>query len=159
MQHTSSITQAKSNLSGQQWKARQVGDIYIVSLNDKASIVESLTDFVEKNEIFSGQITGIGAVNEAILRFFNPETKHYVDKLFQQQMEIANLSGNISEIKGRSSLHLHIVLGKQDYSVLAGHLRDARIRGAGEFFVYPLNTHVIKELDNEVGLNLYNFEA
>ncbi len=146
------------NLKGNLWTARKTDNAYIVSIKDKSSILESLTDFVVSQKIQAGQITGIGAVNEATLRFFTPATKKYVDKTFKEQMEISNISGNLSEVDEKPMLHLHITLGREDYSALAGHLLDAKIRGAGEFFIYPINQKLIKEKNEEVGLNFYNFE-
>ncbi|SFU59793.1 hypothetical protein SAMN05216480_10945 [Pustulibacterium marinum] len=146
------------NLKSTLWTARKAGDNYIVSVKDKTSILDALTDFVKNQNIQAGQITGIGAANEATLRFFDPTTKKYVDKTFTEQMEISNLSGNISEVEGKPLLHIHATLGRRDYTALAGHLQDAKIRGAGEFFIYPLNQKVIKVKNEEVGLNFYDFE-
>ena len=97
-------------------------------------------------------------MSEATLRFFNPSTKKYVDKTFKEQMEVTNISGNVSEIEGKSTLHLHITLGREDYTALAGHLLDAKIQGAAEFIFYPLNTRVVKVKNEEIGINLYDFE-
>lgn len=146
------------NLEGKNWTARKVEHIYIISVADKSSILDALTDFVVSQKITAGQISGIGATNEATLRFFNPDTKSYVDKTFTGQMEISNLSGNISEVEGKPMLHLHITLGKSDYSALAGHLSDAKIRGAGEFFIHPINSKVVKVRNGDIGLNFYDFE-
>lgn len=146
------------NLKGKNWSARKVDNTYIVSVQDKASIVESLSDFVNNQHIQAGEVTGIGAVNEATLRFFTPSTKSYVDKTFKEQMEVTNISGNVSEVEGKPMLHLHITLGREDYTALAGHLLDAKIRGAAEFIFYPLNTKIVKTKNEEVGLNFYDFE-
>ncbi|MFT4204017.1 MAG: DNA-binding protein [Chitinophagaceae bacterium] len=146
------------NLKGKNWTARKAEHTYIVSVADKSSIVDALTDFVLSQKIPAGQITGIGATNAATLRFFDPVTKKYVDKTFTEQMEISNLSGNISEVAGKAMLHLHVTLGRSDYTALAGHLLDAKVRGAGEFFVYPVNSKIIKVKNEEVGLNFYDFE-
>ncbi|MGU3375194.1 PPC domain-containing DNA-binding protein [Chryseobacterium sp. M5A1_1a] len=148
----------EQHLKGNNWSARKVGHIYILSIKNQSSIVETLTDFIKNQGIQSGEVTGIGAVNEATLRFFVPSTKKYVDKTFKEQMEVSNISGNVSVIDGNSMLHLHITLGREDYTALAGHLLDARIQGAGEFIFYPLNTRVIKTKNEEIGINLYNFE-
>ncbi|MDH6253788.1 putative DNA-binding protein with PD1-like motif [Chryseobacterium sp. H1D6B] len=146
------------NYKGSNWTAKKVDSTYIVSVKDRSSIVETLTDFVTAQNIKAGQITGIGAVSEATLRFFQPSSKQYVDKKFSEQMEISNISGNVSELEGKPLLHLHITLGRQDYTALAGHLLDAEIRGAGEFFFYPLNTAVIKTKNEEAGINFYDLE-
>lgn len=146
------------NLKGNNWSARKVGHIYMVSVSNHSNIVETLTDFVQHQNIQSGEVTGIGAVSEAILRFFNPSTKNYVDKTFKEQMEVTNISGNVSEIEGKRALHLHITLGREDYTALAGHLLEAKVQGAAEFILYPLNTRVIKRKDQEAGINFYDFE-
>lgn len=149
---------ASQNFKGMYWTAKKVDSTYIVSIKDQSSIVEALTDFVTIQKIEAGQITGIGAVNEATLRFFEPSTKQYVDKTFHEQMEVTNISGNVSVMDEKPLLHLHITLGRQDYTALAGHLLDAKIRGAGEFIFYPLNTKAVKNKDQEVGLNFYDLE-
>lgn len=146
------------NYRGNHWSARKVGHIYIVSLDNHSNIVEGLTDFIQNQNIQAGEVTGIGAVSEATLRFFNPSTKKYVDKTFKEQMEVTNISGNVSEIEGKPTLHLHITLGREDYTALAGHLLEAKIQGAAEFIFYPLNTRVVKMKNEEIGINLYDFE-
>ncbi|MGN7707749.1 PPC domain-containing DNA-binding protein [Chryseobacterium sp. 22543] len=146
------------NYKGNHWSARKVDHIYIVSLDNRSNIAEALTDFIQNQNIQAGEVTGIGAVSEATLRFFNPATKKYVDKTFKEQMEVTNISGNISEIEGKPTLHLHITLGREDYTALAGHLLEAEIQGAAEFIIYPLDTRVVKIKNEEIGINLYDFE-
>lgn len=149
---------AQSFLEGKGWTARKVDGTYIVSLNDKTSVLEDLTDFVTSQKITAGSITGIGAVNEATLRFFDPKTKNYVDKKFEEQMEVSNFTGNISIVSDKPMLHLHVTLGRSDYTALAGHLLDAKIRGAGELYIYPVDSKIIKIKNENVGLNFYDFE-
>lgn len=146
------------NYKGNHWSARKVDHIYIVSIENHSNIVEALTDFIQNQNIRAGEVTGIGAVSEATLRFFNPATKKYVDTTFKEQMEVTNISGNVSEIEGKQTLHLHITLGRQDYTALAGHLLEAKIQGAGEFIFYPLATRVVKIKNEETGINFYDFE-
>ncbi|MCJ7936148.1 MAG: DNA-binding protein [Chryseobacterium sp.] len=146
------------NFKGNNWSAKKAGSVYLVSLKNHSGITETLTDFIQDQNILAGEVTGIGAVSEAILRFFNPATQKYVDKTFKEQMEVTNISGNVSEIEGKLTLHLHITLGREDYTALAGHLLEAKIQGAAEFIFYPINTRVIKIKDQETGINLYDFE-
>lgn len=144
-------------LQGKNWTGKKINNTYIVSINNKSSIIDALNDFVASEKIAAGQITGIGATDEVTLRFFEPNTKKFVDKTFKEQLEITNLSGNISEVSNKITLHLHITLGRRDYTALAGHLLDAKTRGAGEFFVYPIDAKIIKTKNEEAGLNFYNF--
>jgi predicted DNA-binding protein with PD1-like motif len=151
------VTMNAQTLKGNQWTAKNVEGAYIVSIEDRASILGALTDFITSQKLQAGQVTGIGATDEATLRFFDPSSKKYVDKTFNEQMEISNLSGNISEADGKLLLHLHVTLGRKDYTALAGHLLDAKIRGAGELFVYPINSKVVKAKNEGVGLYFYDF--
>ncbi|QES90945.1 DNA-binding protein [Rhizosphaericola mali] len=145
-------------INGTLWKAKKVDNTYILSINDKANLLDAFADFVTVNKIPAGSIIGLAAINEATLRFFDPTTKKYIDKTFKEQMEMSNLTGNISTKDGKPYLHIHVTLGRRDYSALAGHLQDAKIRGAGEFIVTPINSDVERTFSDEVGLNFYDFE-
>ena len=81
-----------------------------------------------------------------------------MDKTFDEQMEITNLTGNISQKDGKPYLHLHITASRSDYSCIGGHLLDARINGACELFVtsFP-GTLVGRQPDPDTGINLYCF--
>ena len=85
----------------------------------------------------------------------HPATKAYVDKTFDEQMEISSLAGNISEKDGNVYLHLHANLGRADYTVVGGHLLTATINGACEVFVRRFGCKVGRHFDEETGLNLY----
>ena len=136
---------------------KNVDNKYIVSINNHAEVANALTEFCKDKGIQSGSISGIGAINELTLRFFNPSTKTYTDKTFREQMEISDLTGNISSMDGKVYLHLHIAVGRSDYSALAGHLLAATLNGAGEFVVEDYGETVTRLYNAELGLNCYNF--
>ena len=130
----------------------------VLSLDNHVHIVEALTVFCREKKILSGEITGLGAINCATFRFLNPATKQYVDKTFEEQMEITNLTGNISQKDGKPYLHVHITASRSDYSCIGGHLLEARVNGACELFVTAFaNTRIGRRPDDETGLNLYAF--
>lgn len=133
------------------------GEIYFINIVNGQKIVASIKDLCEKEDIKAGIITGIGATNDVSLRFFDPETKEYVDKNFKEQMEISNLSGNISEMDGQVYLHFHITLGREDYTALAGHLLEATINGAGEFAILKAEGRNNRIHHPDLKLNLYDF--
>jgi hypothetical protein len=128
---------------------------FIVSIQNRVEITKAITAFVEEHDIKAGAVYGIGAVNEAVLRFYDPTTKEYVDKSFPEQLEISNLTGNISTMEGKPYIHLHITLGRSDYTAITGHLLTANIHGAGELVIEKLDGEVGRRYDDETGLNLY----
>lgn len=130
---------------------------FVLSLDNHVEIAEALAAFCEEKGIASGTILGLGAINEATFRFLNPATKKYVDKSFCEQMEITNLTGNISRKDGKPYLHIHITASRSDYSCIGGHLLSARINGACELLVEAYDAEIGRLPDEETGLNLYKF--
>lgn len=130
---------------------------YTVSIANRARVEEAIAAACRDLNIRSAAVSGIGAVDEATLRFYDPTTKRYVDRRFDEQMEIAALAGNVSEMDGQIYLHLHVTLGRADYTALAGHLLSARINGAGEIFITPFDAATPRRYDPETGLNIYDF--
>ncbi|MBO6096885.1 MAG: DNA-binding protein [Bacteroidales bacterium] len=136
----------------------QDGGHYVISLDNHVNVMEALMAFCREQHILSGVIGGLGAVNEATFRYLDPATMKYVDKTFREQMEITNLTGNISEKDGQPYLHVHITASRSDYSCVGGHLLDAKISGACELTVdaFPA-LHPGRRADEETGINLYRF--
>lgn|SRR5690554_1120977 len=135
---------------------KQFGNKFVLSIQNRAEITEAIIDFVKEQNINTGAVYGIGAVNEAVLRFYDPITKEYVDKTFSEQMEISNLTGNISTMDSKPYIHLHITLGRSDYTAVTGHLLTAKIHGAGELMIEKLDGEVGRKYDDDTGLNLYD---
>lgn len=136
---------------------KKTENFFVLNIDNHQEVVAALTAFCEEQGVHCGVIEGLGAVSSATLRFLDPATKKYVDKTFDEQMEIASLIGNISEKDGRVYLHLHVTLGRRDYSVVGGHLLCATVNGACEVIIKPLEGPVGRRFDEETGLNLFKF--
>ena len=131
---------------------------YILSIDNHQEIMAALADFCRNQKIQSGEITGIGAISEATFRFLDPATKQYVDKTFEEQMEITNVTGNVSQKDGEVYLHVHLTCSRLDYTCVGGHLLKARVNGACELLVTDFGlSSVGRRFDPETGLNLYEF--
>lgn len=72
-------------------------------------------------------------------------------------MEISNLTGNISVMHDDVYLHIHITLGREDYSALAGHLLSAVINGVGELIIQKMDGKIDRIHNKSRGLNLFDF--
>ena len=130
---------------------------YFLSIGNRCEIAESLAEFCRAEDIRAGEIYGLGAVDDVVLRFFNPATKKYVDMEFKEQMEMANLTGNISEKDGEPYLHLHATFCKSDCTAIGGHLFSAVISGACELVVIPADVKLERKFSVDTGLNMYDF--
>lgn len=132
------------------------GGRYVLSLDNHVEVSAALAAFCEEKGIYAGTVYGIGAVNKAIFRYLNPETMKYVDRTFEEQMEITNLTGNISSKDGKVYLHLHVTASRSDYSCIGGHLLTAWINGACELVVEAFDITLGRRLDPDLGINLYD---
>lgn len=148
---------AQTEGKGDGYTYKQFDNTYVVSVNNHEEVATVLERVCNDLNITGGDIIGLGAVNSATLRCFNPATKEYVDKTFNEQMEIANLTGNVGVLNGKIYLHLHITLGKTDYTALAGHLLRATLNGAGEFVINKYSGEVPRYHNDQIGLNMYQF--
>ena len=79
---------------------KNTDNYFVLNIDNHQEVVAALTAFCEEQGVHCGMIEGIGAVSTATLRFLDPATKKYVDRTFDEQMEIASLIGNISEKEG-----------------------------------------------------------
>ena len=130
--------------------------LYVLSIENHREILEALAEFCVAEGILAGEVRGIGAVSGAVFRFLDPATKQYVDKAFDEQMEITALVGNISEKDGKPYLHVHLTCGRRDYTCIGGHLLRATINGACELVVEKYDASLGRRFDPETGLNLYD---
>ena len=130
-------------------------DNKILRLYEGDEIVQKIIEYCDKNNIPSAWIWGIGAVSQASIAAFELETKKYHRKDFNEPLEIGNLTGNIGKLDGKTVAHLHIVLSNLGFDkTFTGHLDKAIVAATCEICVMPLEEKIIRELDNEIGLNL-----
>jgi len=114
-----------------------------------------LQTFVEKERISAAQITGIGALSDARLNYFDWDTKEYEPIPVAEQVEVASLVGDVAlSPEGKPALHIHVVLGRRNGNALAGHLAEAHVRPTLEVIVTEPPAHLLKAHDLESGLAL-----
>jgi len=125
----------------------------IMDTGDEA--MEQVCRFAHRERITGAQITGIGALEKAVLRYFDWDKKEYREIPVDEQVEVASLMGDIGEDEqGEAAVHIHLVVGRCDGSALAGHLKAGHVRPTLELIVTESPTHLCRRKDAETGLNL-----
>lgn len=133
---------------------------FVVVLETGDEAVECIERFVREHRISAAQITAIGAFATAVLRYFDWKTKQYCDLPVHEQVEVASLIGDVAEgTDGGPSLHIHLVVGRQDGTAIAGHLGKGYVRPTLEAIVTESPAHLRKRKDPESGLALIRPEA
>lgn len=129
--------------------------IFALVLQAGEEAMAALTQLAETERLRAAQITGIGAFEKAVIRYFDWSDKSYRDIPVNEQVEVASLLGDISiGPDERPVIHVHLVLGRHDGTALAGHLKSGRVRPTLELIVTESPAHLQRRHDPESGLAL-----
>ena len=136
---------------------RRFSDTFVMRLDPGEEVIASIGALCEREGIKLGRVSGIGAVNEATMGYFDTNTKQYYSRDYAGIYEIANLSGNISTHDGKPYLHIHAVLAGEGGTAFGGHLNRAVVSATCEVFIRVLDGQVGRSFSKEIGLNLIAF--
>jgi uncharacterized protein len=119
-------------------------------------VLETLLAFAREHRLAAAEFTGLGALSDAVLGYFDWEKKDYKRIPIREQVEVLNLTGNVALADGEPKLHPHIVLGKSDGTAHGGHLLEGHVRPTLEVIVTESPAHLRRRSDPETGLALLN---
>ena len=117
-------------------------------------VVNSLLQVAKEHGLTAASFTGLGALEQVILGYFDWETKDYRKITIREQVEILNLTGNVALSEGKPKLHPHIVVGKADGTAHGGHLLEGIVRPTLEVVFMETPAHLHRKSDPETGLAL-----
>ncbi len=126
---------------------------YLIRLYKGEDIMDSITKFLKFNpEIKSGSITGIGAVEKALIGFYDGE--RYRENSFKENLELLSLIGNVAQ---NQISHLHGVFGRADGTCIGGHIFSGCIVSfTCEIMILATEPGVERAIDPDTNLNLLN---
>lgn len=142
-------------------KSKMISDkppTYVVVFDADDEVLPNLQAFADRHDLHAGHFTGIGAFSEVTLRFFERQSKKYMNIPIQEQVEVLTLVGTITRDDGHSKIHAHVVIGKRDGTAHGGHLGSAKVWPTLEVVVTQSPTHLHREYDAEVGLPLVHID-
>ena len=131
---------------------QRTGDRYIVRFESGEPVVEPLLEWLAANKIGYASLTGLGAVREAKVSYWNAETRQYETHALDEQMEIVSFVGNATLKEGAPFLHIHVTLGRRDLSIIGGHFNDGVVHPNLELIVAQGKEAVARGLDEACGL-------
>lgn len=134
---------------------RQFGDTYMLRIDYGEEILQSLKQMCEQEAIRLAQVSAIGAADHAVVGVFDLREKRYHQEETNEFMEIASLSGSVTEMNGQPYIHLHVTLADQKHILHGGHAIELRVGATCEMFVRVLDGQVTREKNEELGINLW----
>lgn len=100
----------------------EVKKVHLFRLPRGADLIEDLTAYCHDQGITHGVINGLGVTSQTMLGYFDRTTKGYREFLFEEDVEITNLTGNVSLKEGRPMVHAHMTIADQDGRAFGGHV-------------------------------------
>jgi len=127
---------------------------YLLVFDKGAEVMAGLLQFAREHRLIGGAVSGIGAVSDAELAFFDRQKKEYRHFPVAQQAEVLSLTGNLALRDKEPFFHVHAVLGLPDGATRGGHLFKAHVWPTLEVVLTTWTTSVPRKLDRESGLPL-----
>jgi predicted DNA-binding protein with PD1-like motif len=127
---------------------------YVARLEHGRDWRGQIEDFADEEGIDAAFFFGLGAVQDAVLSFYDQDEQEYDDIEFDEPLEVVPAVGNVSWLDGDRFAHTHMTLSRADGSVIAGHL-DTATTFAGELYVREFDTELRREHDDVTDLDLW----
>jgi predicted DNA-binding protein with PD1-like motif len=129
-------------------------NLMVVRFERGEPLMTSLELLIDKEKIFGGCCWGIGAITDPQLAFYDVHRQQYIQQVFLGEYEMLSCHGNFSLKDEHSMAHLHVVLGRKDFSVIGGHLLDCTVAATVEFYIFRTKNPISRYFDKNTGLNL-----
>jgi predicted DNA-binding protein with PD1-like motif len=139
---------------GERMRVQRFDDRYIVRLESGEPVIQTLTAFLRAEGVAFANISAAGAVQWARLGYWNAETQAYEHREFDEQLEVVSFQGNASRKDGDPFLHVHGVFGRRVFTVLGGHVLEARVHPTLEVWLRTEAIGVRRAKDETTGLDL-----
>jgi hypothetical protein len=127
---------------------------YLLVYHTGQEVMKGLLAFARKHKLTAGHLTGIGAVSDTALGYFDPQAKTYLRLHEKGQHEVLSLTGNLALYKDEPFYHVHVALGLRDGSARGGHLFETTARPTVELVLTTYPKAVRRKIDPESGLPL-----
>ncbi|MFZ2314151.1 MAG: PPC domain-containing DNA-binding protein [Gammaproteobacteria bacterium] len=127
---------------------------FILALKMGEDLFAGILRCAEEADLKSASISGLGALDDVTVAYYNLNTKSYQTKLFAGMYELISLHGNITKLDGKHFIHIHAALGTEEYNVVGGHIMSATVGPSAEITVVPLSNTINRAYDEQTGLKL-----
>ena len=133
---------------------------FAVVLDSGDEVIGCLTGFAKAQRLGAAQFTGLGALSDVVLGFFDWQTKQYRRIPVREQVEVVSLVGDVGlGPDGQPTLHPHVVCSRSDGGAVGGHLLEAHVRPTLEVVLTESPSHLRRRKDPESGLALIDLDA
>ena len=127
---------------------------FAIILDSGDEVMENILSFARQQKVHASQFNAIGAFSQVTLGYFDFNIKDYQKIEVVEQVEVLNISGDISQYENEYKVHAHVVLGKKDGTAHGGHLMKAIVHPTLEIILTESPAYLKREMDKDSGLPL-----
>lgn len=137
-------------------KEKDVEIGFILRIEKGEEVIASIADFCARRGIGAALFSGIGAVKDIEIGYYDSDARDYFFRFEEVAHEVASMQGNVALVDGKPFVHAHAVLSKCDETcaTIGGHIKKARVAVTLEVSLTPLPTPLTREMDEAIGLKL-----
>ncbi|MBA7600317.1 hypothetical protein ES703_07367 [subsurface metagenome] len=145
------------------------GKNYLLRFDRGEEVMTGLLNWARERRLDGAFLSGLGAIKNPHLGYFDAQKRSYIDKEFEGEFEIASLTGNLAwddagggegdvEPKGETEpqpiAHIHVVISGPNFLAFGGHLYSAVVSGTVEIAVIPFGSKLERKYKEELNLKL-----
>lgn len=127
---------------------------YVLRFERGEEIMETLKQFCLREKISGAFLQGLGACNFLKLSAYDLKNKTYPATEFTEDLEIANLVGDISLAEEDLVAHMHGTFVNKKLEALAGHVLAVKVSATCEMLLTKFGSPMKRKLDPEIGIKL-----
>ena len=145
------------------------GKNHTIILERGEDVIPTLEKYCSENKIVAGVFTGIGAVNNIEIGYYDFEERKYHFRSEPGDFEVASMNGNVAVFDpeggsasdgagGKPFIHAHAVLSRCDKTLecIGAHIKKASVAVTLEVFLTEMNVGLTRKHDDFIGLKLLN---
>ncbi|MBI2637625.1 MAG: DNA-binding protein, partial [Candidatus Sungbacteria bacterium] len=120
---------------------------YVLRFDRGEEVISSLQVFCGNESIKAGVFSGIGAVGEAVLSWYDHERKELLDKTLNADLEVTGLTGNVSLMNNNINIHAHGSFSDSEMLGYGGHVKKMIVSGTCEIVLEKFESVMARNKD------------
>lgn len=127
---------------------------YILRFDKGEEVLAKLAEFMQTEQVGACSFSGLGAITDLEMGYYNTHVKDYRKKVFLEDFEIVSLNGNGSIVEGKPFIHAHGMFGRNDFTTVGGHVFKLVVSVTCEIFLIKLDGIMQRKNVEEFNLKL-----